>query len=348
MDKLLFLLFCLFSCITGQAQDNGLKYPAPENTRFRIIGYVPGYRDVSQIPDETLSRMDIACYAFATIDSTGFPVVRDEKQMKKFVKRVRKLGVEVMISFNGKHAVFSKMASDPVLRKRFTDEIWRIVKKYRLSGVDNDWEFPRTTDGTMESNLQLMKDLAELCRGGKKQYYLTMAVTSGMYPGARDAAITDEVFALVDWFNVMVYGNFSETKPGQHHSTYRMLEMSYDYWVKKRGLDPRKYVMGLPLYGLASGLPKKTSSTSFSKIMEQNGTKALGTDVAYVTNSIHTAPYPVYYNGIPTISRKTAFALDKRVGGVMFWEISQDAQGENSLVKTVCDIIEAAIEYKKH
>lgn len=175
-----------------------------------------------------------------------------------------------------------------------------------------------------------------------------MAVTSGMYPGARDAAITDEVFALVDWFNVMVYGNFSETKPGQHHSTYRMLEMSYDYWVKKRGLDPRKYVMGLPLYGLASGLPKKTSSTSFSKIMEQNGTKALGTDVAYVTNSIHTTPYPVYYNGIPTISRKTAFALDKRVGGVMFWEISQDAQGENSLVKTVCDIIEAAIEYKKH
>ena len=83
----------------------------------------------------------------------------------------------------------------------------------------------------------------------------------GIYPGARDAAITDEVFALVDWFNVMVYGNFSETKPGQHHSTYRMLEMSYDYWVKKRGLDPRKYVMGLPLYGLASGLPKKTSST---------------------------------------------------------------------------------------
>ena len=132
--------------------------------------------------------------------ATGFPVVRDEKQMKKFVKRARKLGVEVMISFNGKHAVFSKMASDPVLRKRFTDEIWRIVKKYRLSGVDNDWEFPRTTDGTMESNLQLMKDLAELCRGGKKQYYLTMAVTSGMYPGARDAAITDEVFALVDWF----------------------------------------------------------------------------------------------------------------------------------------------------
>ena len=192
------------------------------------------------------------------------------------------------------------MASDPVLRKRFTDEIWRIVKKYRLSGVDNDWEFPRTTDGTMESNLQLMKDLAELCRGGKKQYYLTMAVTSGMYPGARDAAITDEVFALVDWFNVMVYGNFSETKPGQHHSTYRMLEMSYDYWVKKRGLDPRKYVMGLPLYGLASGLPKKTSSTSFSKIMEQNGAKALGTDSG-VRDQQHT------YHSIPCLLQRHTY-----------------------------------------
>ena len=98
MNKLLLSLLSVFFYLTAQAGDAGIKYPAPENTKFRVIGYVPGYRDVSQIPDETLSRMDIACYAFATIDSTGFPVVRDEKQMKKFVKRARKLGVEVMIA----------------------------------------------------------------------------------------------------------------------------------------------------------------------------------------------------------------------------------------------------------
>ena len=142
---LLFLFLALYTLCTAQT--------APDNTEFRIVGYVPGYRDISKIPDHTLRELNIACYAFATIDSTGIPRVQDEKQLKKFARRAHKLGIDVMISFNGKHALFAEMARDPEKRARFVAELWRLVENYKLAGVDNDWEFPRTTDGTAESNL---------------------------------------------------------------------------------------------------------------------------------------------------------------------------------------------------
>jgi chitinase len=41
-----------------------------------------------------------------------------------------------------------------------------------------------------------------------------------------------------------------------------------------------------------------------------------------------------YYNGIPTIQRKTHLAV-QRGSGVMIWELSQDADGANSLLEAI-------------
>ena len=339
--KILPFLALIASSLFCKAQDTQTSYPAPENNRFRIVGYAPGYRDLSRVPDRTLQRLNIACYAFATIDSTGIPRVRDEKQLRRFARRAQRLGLDVMISFNGKHADFARMAADAEKRRRFVAEIERLITEYRLAGVDNDWEFPRTTDGTAESNLALMKDLARMCRSGKTHYLLTMAITSGTYPGNRSQAIGEELAELVDWFNVMVYGDFSETQPGRHHSPYRMLEKSYGYWIVERGMDPKKFVVGLPVYGLASGLPKKTSATSYAGILRQNGPDAIVRDTAQVSNSVHTEPYTVYYNGLPTIHRKVNFAIDKHLGGIMFWEIAQDTADGTSVINAACQAVES-------
>ena len=196
-------------------------------------------------------------------------------------------------------------------RKAFVDEIWRLVQRYHMDGVDNDWEFPRTTDGTAESNLALMKDLARLCPGRGE----TIPAHDGRYLGTVPGQPFGCHFRRVDraggLLNVMVYGNFSETRPYQQHSPYSMLEASYDYWIVRRGMDPRKFVAGLPVYGLASGLPKRTSSASYATILRQNGPQAMVCDSARVVNSVHTTPYWVYYNGLPTIYRKVAFCVTK-------------------------------------
>ena len=42
----------------------------------------------------------------------------------------------------------------------------------------------------------------------------------------------------------------------------------------------------------------------------------------------------VYYNGIPTIKAKAALALHK-AGGIMIWQLLQDAADNNSLLSAI-------------
>ena len=42
----------------------------------------------------------------------------------------------------------------------------------------------------------------------------------------------------------------------------------------------------------------------------------------------------LYYNGMPTIERKTELAMDK-ASGVMIWQVLGDAQGKKSLIKRI-------------
>ena len=322
-------LFLLAVPLTSPAQSQE-PYKAPENNRFRIIGYAPAYRDLEAIPDHTLRQLDVACYAFATIDSTGVPRVRQGKHLRQFSRRARRLGVEVMISFNGRHQYFAEMVASPQGRQRFIDELWRMVKKYRLSGIDNDWEYPLGRDGSGEGNLLLMKELARKCREGRRQYYLTAAITPGKYVGNATEGLPDELFDYVDWFNVMVYDDYSETREGMHHSTYDLMLESVDYWAGTRGLPLSKFVVGLPAYGVPSGIARSGNTRDYNGIIREGGS-CMG-DVAMITSVRHPAPYPIYYNGIRTIRAKTRYALGNGLGGVMFWEAAGDRHDDLSLI----------------
>jgi hypothetical protein len=49
----------------------------------------------------------------------------------------------------------------------------------------------------------------------------------------------------------------------------------------------------------------------------------------------------IYYNGIPTIKQKTTFAV-QNAGGVMIWELSQDATGAKSLLTAVDQVVKGS------
>ena len=244
-----------------------------------------------------------------------------------------------MLSFNGRHAYYARMVSSAQSRERFIDALWHLVKKYRLAGVDNDWEYPLGSDGSGQGNLLLMKELAKKCREGRRQYYLTAAITPGKYVGNATAGLPDELFDYVDWFNVMVYDDYSETREGMHHSTYDLMLESVDYWVGQRGLPLSKFVVGLPAYGVPSGIRRSGNTRDYNGIIRAGGS-CMG-DVAMITSTQHPSPYPVYYNGIRTIRAKTAYALGNGLGGVMFWEIAGDRHDDLSLVAAAYDQVQS-------
>ena len=98
-----------------------LTFPAPENNHFRRVGYFPYYRDLSSagIPDSTLLRLDVACFAFAEIQPDFTVKVPSPNELYNLVRRCKELGVKVFLSFNGEHSIYARMVSKKGYRSVF-------------------------------------------------------------------------------------------------------------------------------------------------------------------------------------------------------------------------------------
>lgn len=209
------------------------------------------------------------------------------------------------------------------------------VRLYALDGVDIDWEFPSTSDGSDLLFTALMKELSDSLHTNGK-YYLTAAITPGKYAGSIRDAIQPAVFGYADWFNVMVYDDFSTTVPYKHHSDMALVNSSMNYWLTTRGMPASKYVLGLPGYGRPSGITQTNTILTYAGILGQGGSAA--SDSAVVTASGYPSAFTIYYNGQSTIKLKTMLAKQKG-NGVMLWEKGQDTNDNASLLKAICDTI---------
>ncbi len=228
------------------------------------------------------------------------------------------------------------MAATAGGRNNFIKDVMTNVRLYNFDGVDVDWEFPSTEDGTDVTFTALIKELSDSLHRDAK-YYLTIAITAGKYPGKYRDAIKTEVFGYADMFNIMSYDDFSTMLPYRHHSDYNLSVTSLSYWVTTRGMPKEKAVLGFPAYGRASGITQTGTTLAYRTILGYGGSSQ--SDSAVITgNPSYPASYTVYYNGQPTVKLKTMLAKE-RANGVMMWEKWQDAPDANSLLKAACDTI---------
>ncbi len=303
---------------------------------FYVVGYFPSYRTVASVPDVKFRMCNVINYAFATVNSTGNAVLGNSNHLIEVKTKAKNNGAKIFLSISGIAADFKNMAATAPGRTSFINQIMNLVRTYGLDGVDMDWEFPRTDDGTDVTYTALMKQLSDSCHTGSK-YYLTAAITAGKYAGAVRDAIKSELWQgnYVDWFNIMSYDDFSTTIPYRHHSDYTLANTSFNYWINTRGLPASKAVLGIPGYGRPSGITQSGTVLSYNDILLQGGNPQL--DSAIVTSGAFTN-YTIYYNGLATVKKKAMLAK-QTANGIMIWEKSHDNHGNNSLLKAVCDTI---------
>ena len=307
----------------------------PADFGFKVVGYFPYYRDPAAIPDVKFRMTNVVNYAFATINTSGSLVINNIPVFTAVIAKAKANNAKIFLSLSGSHTDFKNMAATAAGRNNFTADVMYMLRSYQLHGVDVDWEFPRTDDGTDMTYTSLMKELSDSCHRDAK-YYITAAITPGKYAGAIRDAIKNELFSYVDWFNVMVYDDFSTTVPYRHHSDYNLAQLSLDYWITTRGMPKNKFVLGIPAYGRPSGITQTNTVLTYATILQQGGNAQ--SDSAIVTSSGYPAPYTVYYNGQPTAKKKAM--LGKTMGnGIMMWEKGQDTHDATSLLKAVCDTI---------
>ena len=270
--------------------------------------------------------------------------------------------LKLLISVGGwdASAYFSDAASTAARRAAFAQSCVDFLVEQELDGIDLDWEYPvsgglpgtihRPQDGK-NFTLLLQALRTQLDRQGRrdgKRYYLTIAGAAGSdYLGKIEpkavAELVDHVFLMAydihgPWdryadFNAPLYTP-SEASPQYQNSVYDSIQR-----YLQQGVPADKLVLGMPLYGYCyqgagsqnNGLYSRYTSASsvpyrtlVSRYLNDSSYRQLRHEEAQVPYLYGNGSF-VTYEDPQSMAAKGSLAREEGLGGIGFWEISQDS-----------------------
>lgn len=308
-----------------------LEYKAPVNNMKVRLSAFPSYRDVSEegFPTVYMKTINVATYAFATLNEDLSITFEQPAKVRTLVQRCHENGVKVVLSFSGSSANYKKMVRSGRARTEFVDKIIRFVNANDMDGVDNDWEYPVSSDDSGRGNLYLMRQFSNILHAPGVNKLLTMSICTGEYSTTRNG-IEKGVFDCCDWFCVMCYNSVTSSTKPETYDASAIFEISADKWINVAGMPKYKYVPGFPLYSTS---PTVSNQYGYKTLLAKGADP--DKDVFYMQNDSGTWFYS-YYNGRPTVRKKVKMVKDNDWGGYFFWETSYDTfdNPETSLMLT--------------
>lgn len=324
-------------------------------------GYTP-----DQLPAERFTQINYAFANIADGRATLGDPARDGENLRNLTElRRRNPDLNIVLSLGGwdDSAGFSDAAASPESRRTFARSCVDLLAAHGLDGVDLDWEYPVSggAPGTVhrpqdkENFTLLLRELRRALdqqgRRDGKRYVLTIAgAVNGGYLSSIEpqaaAEIVDHIFLMAydlhgPWdastgFNAPLY-----TPSDGPLRSRASVDGGISAWLG-RGVPAEKLVLGMPLYGYifqgvssrGNGLYQSfdsAKSVSWDKVKE-----------AYLNRSAYRqfrheeaeAPYLygnrafLSYDDPDSIAAKAALARRRGLGGVGFWELSQDRGGD--------------------
>ncbi|MCW3109318.1 MAG: Chitinase, family [Segetibacter sp.] len=295
---------------------------------FKVVGYYllnSLLRDTIQ-NDSNYTFLDKVTHvnlAFINPDTSGNFML--DLPLDSFIKMAHNKNVKVLpsIAGGGPHTYYAALLRDDK-RKMLVNNLVSLVVKYNMDGVDVDLE-----GNDIDTNYEaFVTDLATALKP------LGKSMTAAIATAYKDK-LTDKALQQFDFVNVMSYdrtGPWNPRKPG-HHSPYDMAEEDLDYWSKTRLIPKEKLVLGVPFYGYGFGpVEGPVASMNYKQIV------AAYPNSASVDTLLLADQKVMYYNGTSTIKKKAELAKQK-ASGIMIWQLSGDAPGENSLLKLINNIL---------
>jgi chitinase len=289
---------------------DGLSSP---QTAFRVAGYLPDYRMADFDPATAHALTDLILFsagltAAGQLDLTRFKSMPLAK-LRAFKTRER---IRLILCVGGwkRSAHFAAVAGSSALRREFVQAAVRVCLDERLDGIDLDWEHPEG-EAQQEAHGTLLSDL----HTAFEPHGLTLSVTVAAWQ-----KLPRKAFDAVEWVQVMAYDHDGR------HSTFEAAKKDVAVLIGT-GIPTRKIVLGLPFYG--RDVNHRNRELTYRELVAKHDPKP---EVDEIDG--------VYFNGPATIRRKTAFALESNLGGVMVWEIGQDGPGSQSLLRVIRTVVD--------
>ena len=275
--------------------------------------------------------------------------------------------LRVLISIGGWGADgFSDAALTDESRARFADSAVALLRAHAADGIDVDWEYPGQDAAGIRARPEdtrnftlllaaLRERLDAASRADKRAvgdaYLLTIASADRGY---FDHVEMPLLHGYLDWINVMAYDFYNSLTPttghhaGLHRSaaapaTSRWAAASIEQHLAT-GVPAGKLVLGVAFYGrrfegveardfgLNQPYARYGGDHSYAELLAQFVDRD-----GYSRHWDEQAQAPWLWNGPRrsfvsyddprSIELKAAFARARGLGGIMFWELSQDADG---------------------
>jgi chitinase len=354
----LLLVLLLSACRSMSARVPDVSAP-----HYRVVGY-DVVKDGADHVDA--DKIDTLIFAFAQVADNQ--VVLDPAASKRLhqltMLKSAHAQLKVVLSVGGWGAGgFSEAASTQASRQHFADSATKLLMDNDADGLDVDWEYPGHSESGIHSSPQDRSNLTLLLKGIRaaldvvgqskgRHYTLSMAIADGPFIDGIDIAA---IAPYLDWFNLMTYDFVNSMTPTTgHHSGLHASPLiptdarTTDRAVKQflaAGVSPKKLLIGAAFYGREFDDVKPDHNGLYQAYghyrtehpwpqLEADFIKRNGfvrhwdadAQAPYLWNAAtHTF---ISYDDPQSIAAKAAYVKAQHLGGMMYWEQSEDPQNE--------------------
>lgn len=323
----------------------------------RVVAYVTGWVTPPDIPATRLTHIN---YAFGKIDPAGVVVLPNPGAPLQLAHlrslKAKNPRLKILLSVGGWEAEgFSDAAWSAASREKFARSVVALLREHSLDGVDLDWEYPGQSVAGIKSRPEDKQNFTALLRELRAQlgdrYLLTIASADREY---FDFTQMDRLHVYLDWINVMSYDFFNSLTPttGHHAGLYASAfaapgDRNADASVQQHlaaGIPAQKLVLGVAFYGrgfagvapLHDGVNQPyqhfEAAHPYAELVDKfidRGGFVRGWDAQAQAPFLWNTQTHAFitYDDPQSIAIKAQYVRKHHLGGIMFWELSQDSGG---------------------
>ncbi|HEV7781121.1 MAG TPA: glycosyl hydrolase family 18 protein [Chitinophagaceae bacterium] len=355
--KIFFVFGLLFPAIFSMAQSN---------TNFCITGYYAGPPE--KLDSFPVGKLTHLVFSFGHLQGNRLHIANagDTACIKKMVGFKKKYpGLKIILSLGGWGgcADCSPVFATAEGRDQFAASVQGLTNYFKTDGIDLDWEYPAIAGhpghpyvAADKQNFTLLLKALRKSLGKNKE----ISFAAGGFNQFIDSSIEwKEAMGIADKVYVMSYDlvHGYSTVSGHHTPLYStsQQEVSTDNAVKRMllaGVLSGKIVIGAAFYArmfrvndtLNNGLYRPGKFYRGISYAHLYDSISVAKGFTHHWDTIANAPYAfnterkilVTYDDTISVRKKTLYALQKKLGGIMFWQLADDKHS-NGLLDAIHD-----------
>jgi chitinase len=351
------ILLLSYTGINGQSKN-----------KYHVIAYYTGNGEtIRQYP---LDKITHIIYSFLGLknDTFTFKNSKQEETVKQLVAlKTQYPHLKIMVSIGGWGgcAPCSDLFASADHRKTFTKTTVGLFQKYNLDGIDLDWEYPAIEGYPdhkyMKEDKTNFTELVKELRTAMGNKYLLSFAAGGFNKFLENSIDWDAVTPLLDFINLMTYDLTSGASKitGHHTPLYNndIQKQSTDNcvsWLLQHNVPAEKLIVGAAFYARVWEKVEDINNGfwqagAFKHFIPYRNFETFFSDTAgFNYHFDEKAKAPVYYSSSrqlfgtfdnpESIRYKCEYIRNKKLGGIMFWELSLD-KPKGGLTETISDYL---------